>query len=233
MKIKKNYEIEMERERIAQLKIFELQAYDSGFELVAGLDEVGRGPIAGPVVAGAVILPKDFFLPGVNDSKKLSAKRREELAVHIKAYALDWSVGYVFPPYIDEINILEATKQAMYNCILALNVQPDFLLVDAVKLNDINIEQHSLVKGDSKSISIACASIVAKIERDQSMLHYDGLYPGYGFAKHKGYATKEHLEALARLGPCPLHRASFEPVKSYYGGDNNVHQPSLFGELSN
>ena len=227
--MKDNNKLRQEEERIEGLKTFEKQAYGRGFDIIAGLDEVGRGPIAGPVVAGAVILPKDFFLPGVNDSKKLSAKKRLELANYIKNRALDWSVGYIFPPYLDEINILEATKQAMGNCLRFLNLRPNYLLIDALQLIDTNIEQLPLIKGDGKSISIACASIIAKVERDQSMIYYDELYPGYGFAKHKGYATKEHVKALAHMGPCSIHRASFEPVKSFIGGEQNVKQPSLFG----
>lgn len=229
---KKEFDEQQERERIEKLRAFEMQAYGQGFKLVAGLDEVGRGPIAGPVVAGAVILPDDFFLIGVDDSKKLSAEKRRELAVQIKSQALAWSVAFVFPPHLDKVNILGATKQAMCCCINTLHIRPDFLLIDALRLNDINIEQVALIKGDSRSISIACASIIAKVERDQSMTYFDGLYPGYGFAKHKGYATKEHVEALARLGPCPMHRTSFEPVKSYFGRDDHVRQPGLFDQYS-
>jgi ribonuclease HII len=225
---KNKLSLEKEQERILQLKKYEFEAYDKGYEIIAGLDEVGRGPLAGPVVAAAVILPADFFLPGVDDSKKLGAKKRQKLAAEIKQAALDWSVSYVFPPYLDKLNILGATKYAMVNCVNTLNTRPDFLLIDALFLDDINIKQLPLIKGDTLSVSIACASIVAKVERDQSMTYYDQLYPGYDFTHNKGYGTKKHLAALAENGPCSLHRTSFEPIKSFYGGNHNVRQISLF-----
>lgn len=220
--------LEQEKVRLTRLSIYESQAYREGCRYIAGIDEAGRGPLAGPVAAGAVILPPGFFLPGIDDSKKLSAQRRLELAADIKRQAVSWAVSFVFPPHLDKVNILNATREAMYACVRELIVKPDLLLIDAVKIPDILINQQSIIKGDSLSISIACASILAKVERDQAMQAFDNLYPGYGFARHKGYATREHLEALARLGPSPIHRRSFEPVKSM-AGDNNIGlQPGLF-----
>ncbi|MDR1616326.1 MAG: ribonuclease HII [Syntrophomonadaceae bacterium] len=230
---KNKLSLEKEQERIRQLKRYELEAYAEGYKIIAGLDEVGRGPLAGPVVAAAVILPADFFLPEVDDSKKLGAKKRQKLAAEIKREALDWSVSYVFPPYLDELNILGATKHAMINCVDTLNTRPDFLLIDALFLDDINIKQLPLVKGDTLSVSIACASIIAKVERDQSMAYYDQLYPGYDFTSNKGYGTKKHLAALAENGPCGLHRTSFEPIKSFYGGNLNARRTSIFNQRNN
>lgn len=223
-------DIQKEIARIETMKNYEYQAYEEGYQLIAGLDEVGRGPIAGPVMAAGVILPADFFLPGVNDSKKLSAARRSELAVEIKKLALSWSVAAVFPPHLDHINILQATREAMTLCIKHLSPRPDFLLIDAVKLPDINIEQYALIKGDSLSVSIACASILAKVERDRSMDEFNRLYPGYQFDRHKGYATKKHLQCLFENGPCAIHRASFEPVKSLLRGVHYAKQPGLFDQ---
>ncbi|NLB88396.1 MAG: ribonuclease HII [Syntrophomonadaceae bacterium] len=219
-----------EEKRILDMKAFETEAYNLGYKHIAGVDEVGRGPIAGPVVAAAVILPPDFFLPGINDSKKLTAKKRVELSNLIKKEAVDWAVSYVFPPLLDEINIYGATIKAMETAILSLKPKPDFLLIDAVKLPDIDIKQRNIIKGDSLSISIAAASIIAKVERDMSMEYFDSLYPGYGFINHKGYATKQHIEAVLAKGPCILHRSSFEPVKSILNGGELVdkQQPSLF-----
>ncbi len=220
--------IKQEKQRIMQMHLFEQEAYQRGFKAVAGIDEVGRGPIAGPVVAGAVILPQNFFLAGVNDSKKLSASKREFLAREIKQQALSWAVTYIFCPRLDEINIYQATIEAMKLAVANLNPQPDFLLIDAMKLSDINIKQQSIIKGDTLSMSIACASIIAKVERDNLMQSLDEIYPGYGFAQHKGYATRGHIEALITNGPCSLHRVSFEPVKSMVSGGNYGEQPSLF-----
>lgn len=220
----------LERERIEGLKTYECAAYEEGCRYIAGIDEVGRGPLAGPVVAAAVILPPDFFLPGVNDSKKLKANQRDELAAAIKQAATSWSIAAIFPPYLDRINILNATREAMRTAVLHLTPLPDFLLIDAVKLNDIHIKQRSIIKGDSLSVSIACASILAKVERDRSMEAFDMLYPGYGFAKHKGYGTREHLEALMQQGACPIHRESFAPVRAICEGGNYGRQPGLFDQ---
>ncbi|KUG04636.1 ribonuclease hii [hydrocarbon metagenome] len=219
-----------ELQRLKVLNLFEEQAYQTGYQFIAGLDEVGRGPIAGPVVAGAVILPRGFTLVGVDDSKKLTGKKREILAREIKRRALTWSVGYVYPPCLDQINILNATRRAMTLAVSHLHIKPDYLLIDALKLDDISIEQGSIIKGDSRSISIACASIIAKVERDEAMREMDSIFPGYNFSQHKGYATREHLEKLFARGPCAIHRQSFEPVKSILAGGKNEQQPGLFDQ---
>lgn len=219
--------IEEERARIDMLSAYEKEAYERGLRYIAGVDEVGRGTIAGPVVAGAVILPADFFLPGVDDSKKLTARKREKLAEEIKKKALSWAVSYVWPEVIDEINILNATRLAMKLAVQNLNLAPDLVLTDAVKIPDINVEQINITKGDRLSVSIACASIIAKVERDITMQNLDILLPGYGMAEHKGYATKKHVEELLKKGCSFLHRKSFEPVKSLVYGGQNV-QPCLF-----
>jgi len=222
-----SFPVDAERERINKLKYYEQKAYREGYRLVAGIDEVGRGCIAGPVAAAAVILPADFYLPGVNDSKLLSKKKRLQMATEIKREAMAWSLVMISSRRIDEKNILQATKEAMRMAVNELRPRPDFLLIDAVRIPDIDIRQYPIIKGDSLSISIACASIVAKVERDCSMEAFDHLYPGYGFSKHKGYATREHILALDHYGPSPIHRGSFEPVKSILGGKYGV-QPNLF-----
>lgn len=230
MKDKINPEVYLEEEKVRLLAMsaYEKQAFREGCRFIAGIDEVGRGPLAGPVAAAAVILPAGFFIPGINDSKQVSARLRIKLASAIKKEAIDWAVGFVYPPHLDEVNILNATREAMAAAVRELRIKPDLLLIDALKIDDIHIRQQSIIKGDSLSISIACASILAKVERDETMQAYDQLYPDYGFARHKGYATREHLEALARLGPCPIHRRSFEPVKSMAGDSNSGLQPGLF-----
>ena len=199
--------------RLEYLSRYERAAYEQGANYIAGIDEAGRGPWAGPVAAGAVILPPGYKLEAINDSKQLSEKKRLELTAKIKAEAVDWAVALVSPQYIDRYNILEATKQAMKLAIQALKPQPDFLLIDAVKLSDICIERKSLVKGDANSISIAAASILAKVTRDEAMKNYEQIYAGYGFAQHKGYGTKQHQNRLSTLGVCPIHRKSFRPVQ--------------------
>ena len=176
---------------------------------ICGIDEAGRGPLAGPVVAGAVILPKDCEILFLNDSKKLSEKKREALFLEIQEKAETWSVGVVGPEVIDEINILQATYQAMREAIAGLKVQPGLLLNDAVTIPGVEIPQVPIVKGDAKSLSIAAASIVAKVTRDHMMVEYDQIYPQYGFGKHKGYGTAAHIAALKEYGPCPIHRRSF------------------------
>ncbi|MEN6326177.1 MAG: ribonuclease HII [Syntrophomonas sp.] len=225
---RRNDDPDREKNRIEQLKQYEYKAYNEGFKYIAGIDEAGRGPLAGPVVAGAVILPPDFFLAGVDDSKKLSPQKRMNLAGDIKQMALSWAVGFVFPPYLDEINILNATREAMKMAVQELALQPDLLLIDALRIPGLNMEQYPIIKGDSLSISIACASILAKVERDLAMEAFEKLYPGYGFAKHKGYATREHIAALMKLGASPIHRESFEPVKSMVAGGKYGVQPGLF-----
>lgn len=196
-----------ERERIYALGEFERRYANCGF--LCGIDEAGRGPLAGPVVAGAVILPKDCEILYVNDSKKLSGKKREELYEEIMGRALSVGVGIVGPERIDEINILQATYEAMREAIQNLTVAPDLLLNDAVTIPGISIRQVPIIKGDEKSISIAAASIVAKVTRDRIMMEYDKELPEYGFASHKGYGAAAHIEALRKHGPSHIHRASF------------------------
>lgn len=219
-----------EWERLKVLNKYEDQAYREGYKYIAGLDEVGRGPIAGPVAAAAVILPPGFYLEGADDSKKLSAAKREKLSIHIKNKSLAWTVVSIYPPCLDKINILNATKKAMSLAISHLTIKPDYLLIDALKLDEINTKQRSIIKGDSLSISIACASIIAKVERDKSMRQFDHIYPGYNFSRHKGYATREHLQNLFTYGPCAIHRQSFEPVKSMLAKENNQVQLELFSQ---
>ncbi|MGE5544419.1 MAG: ribonuclease HII [Bacillota bacterium] len=208
---------EVEVQRLHEMMRYERELYEQGVKYIAGVDEAGRGPIAGPVVAAAVILPQDFFLPGVDDSKRLRPSLREELSIEIKRHALAWAMGIISVHCLDEINVYQATKLAMITAISNLSKKAEHLIIDAVKLDELSIPQTPLVKGDSLSISVACASILAKVERDAIMEGYDELFPGYGFTKHKGYATREHVERLFRLGPCPVHRNSFEPVKSWSG----------------
>ena len=204
---KEQEKLAAERERLEQMRIFERE-YER-FAYICGIDEVGRGPLAGPVVAGAVILPKDCEILWINDSKKLSAKKREELYTEIVEKADAVGIGVVSPDKIDEINILQATYEAMRKAIQSLKVTPQLLLNDAVTIPKVNIPQVAIVKGDAKSVSIAAASIVAKVTRDHMMEEYDQTYPGYGFAQNKGYGSKEHIEALKKTGPCPIHRRSF------------------------
>ena len=180
-----------------------------GFPVLAGIDEVGRGPLAGPVVAAAVVLPMDWSTEGVDDSKKLSEKQRSCLYKEITQNAISIGIGCISEEMIDRINILQATYLAMKQAVSRLQVKPDCLAIDAVRLPDCEIKQESIIKGDGKSFSIAAASIIAKVTRDQMMLEYDKSYPQYGFAQHKGYGTKSHYAALQQHGPCPIHRKSF------------------------
>lgn len=199
--------LQAERARLELMKEYE-DTY-AACEYICGIDEAGRGPLAGPVVAGAVVLPKDCEILFLNDSKKVSEKRREELFLEIQEKAIAWSVGIVGPDVIDEINILQATYQAMRQAIAGISVTPDILLNDAVTIPGVDIMQIPIVKGDAKSVSIAAASIMAKVTRDHMMAEYDTLFPEYGFAKHKGYGTAVHIGMLKELGPCPIHRRSF------------------------
>ena len=196
-----------ERERLARMREYE-DTY-AAVSLICGVDEAGRGPLAGPVVAGAVILPRDCEILRLNDSKKLSEKRREELFLEIRDKAVAWSVGIASPEEIDRINILQATYQAMREAIASLKEEPGLLLNDAVTIPGVEIPQIPIVKGDAKSVSIAAARIMAKVTRDHMMTAYDRIYPEYGFAKHKGYGTAAHIAALREHGPCPIHRRSF------------------------
>jgi len=179
------------------------------FNLLAGVDEAGRGPLAGPVVASAVILPKDFYHPEIDDSKKLSAAKRERLFKIITQVALSFSFGIVASDIIDKINILNATKLAMHEAITRLNPRPEIILIDALRIKGIPFRQISLVKGDTLSLSIAAASILAKVKRDTIMCEYHKKYPHYQFFKHKGYPTKLHRQCIKNYGPCPIHRKTF------------------------
>ena len=199
--------LKKERERIEKLKVYEREYEKYG--LICGIDEVGRGPLAGPVVAGAVILPKDCDILYINDSKKLSEKKREELYDVIMDKAVAAAVGYASPERIDEINILQATYEAMRSAINNLSVRPDILLNDAVTIPGVEIKQVPIIKGDAKSISIGAASIIAKVTRDRLMVKYEEVFAGYDFASNKGYGTAAHIKALKELGPCPIHRRSF------------------------
>lgn len=203
---KRRQALQKERERMQKMKRYEREYGAAGF--VCGIDEAGRGPLAGPVVAGAVILPEKEILY-LNDSKKLSPKKREELYEVIRKEAVAVGVGYASPERIDEINILQATYEAMRDAISGLSVKPGVLLNDAVTIPDISIRQVPIIKGDAKSASIAAASIIAKVTRDRLMLQYDSVFPEYGFASNKGYGSAAHIEALKAYGPCPIHRRSF------------------------
>lgn len=201
-------------EKYVQMTMYEQKYRNLGYQHIAGIDEVGRGPLAGPVVTAAVILPSDFYLPGLNDSKKLSEQKREEYFEIIQSQATAIGVGMIHVDEIDRINIYEATKKAMIAAIVHLNVQPDFLLIDAVRL-DTPYPIEAIIKGDGKSISIAAASIIAKVTRDRLMSDIGKKYPEYGFAKNMGYGTKEHLAAIQKFGITPYHRKSFSPIKEY------------------
>ena len=194
---------------------FEKIAYQSGYTCVAGLDEAGRGPLAGPVTAAAVILPPGLSITGVDDSKKLTADKREKLFDIIMNQALSVGVGVVSPAEIDRINILQATRQAMRAAVMSLSLQPDYLLIDGITTIESSLPQKTIKKGDSLSLSIAAASIIAKVTRDRHMIEMDLIYPGYGFARHKGYGSADHMSAIKRLGPSPIHRLTFGGVKEH------------------
>ncbi|MGN1168132.1 MAG: ribonuclease HII [Lachnospiraceae bacterium] len=205
--LKQKAKLEKELLRLKEMSVYE-EEYAS-CQYICGIDEVGRGPLAGPVVAGAVILPKKETILYLNDSKKLSEKKRELLYDEIMEKAVSVGIGMVSPERIDEINILQATYEAMRQAIDNLEVKPDILLNDAVTIPQVEIEQVPIIKGDAKSISIAAASIVAKVTRDRLMREYDKVLPGYDFASNKGYGTKAHIEGLKKLGPSPIHRRTF------------------------
>ena len=204
---KKEEALQKERMRLEDMRSFEHKY--STYSLICGIDEAGRGPLAGPVVAGAVILPKDCEILYLNDSKKLSSAKREALYEEIMEKAEAVGVGMASPARIDEINILQATYEAMREAVDNLGVTPELLLNDAVTIPDVSIPQVPIIKGDAKSVSIAAASIIAKVTRDRLMVQYDEILPGYGFARHKGYGSKDHIEAIRRLGPTPIHRQTF------------------------
>lgn len=200
---------------------FEKNAAIKGYRNIAGLDEAGRGPLAGPVVAAAVILPSLIIIPGVDDSKRLSARRRCQLFSIIRSHARSVGIGLAHSDEIDSINILEATRLAMLRAIRKMTIPPDYLLLDALTLPSLDLPQDAIIKGDQKSHSISAASIVAKVVRDRIMLIWDKRFPQYGWRKNKGYGTSDHLDAIRRFGPCSLHRRSFRGVMNYKG---------LFGE---
>ena len=201
---------EKEIERLNILKNIENNWHKKGKKLVCGIDEAGRGPLAGPVVVAAVIMPEDSFIEGVNDSKKVSEKKREKLYDEITENAIAWSVGIIDQNEIDEINILNATKKGLTTALTGLKEKPDIILVDALtKIDTLGIPYESIIKGDAKSYSIAAASIIAKVTRDRIMRQWDEIYPQYGFINHKGYGTKSHIDAIKQYGLCPLHRKSF------------------------
>lgn len=205
-----------EEQRLDALLSYERECYAAGYGLIAGVDEVGRGPLAGPVVAAAVILPKECRIAGVNDSKKLTPKKREELYGTILEQALAYGIGVVPPGRIDEINILQATFEAMRQALGQLSPKAEFILADAVTIPGVDTPQKGIIKGDAKSLSIGAASIVAKVHRDRMMVQYDEMYPGYGFAANKGYGSAEHIAAIREKGICAIHRRSF--VKNFLPG---------------
>ena len=204
---KARVKLELERERLKGMRIYEEKYAD--YELICGVDEVGRGPLAGPVFTAAVILPKDCEILYLNDSKKLSEKMREELFLEISEKALAIGIGSCTPEEIDTLNIKQATRKAMLQAVQNLELQPGLVLVDAETITGLDIRQVPIIKGDAKSVSIAAASIVAKVTRDHLMMEYDKLYPQYGFASNKGYGSAAHMQALREYGPCPIHRRSF------------------------
>ena len=202
-----------EDQRLEKMLAYEKELYAQGIQLIAGVDEVGRGPLAGPVVAAAVILPENCKIPGLNDSKKIPKSKHQAIYQAVLDQALSVGIGVKDNQVIDQVNIYEATKLAMLEAIQELDQQPQHLLIDAMKL-DLPISQTSIIKGDANSLSIAAASVVAKVTRDQMMAAYDQEYPGYDFGQNAGYGTSKHLEGLEKYGVTPIHRRSFEPIKS-------------------
>ena len=218
-KRKKNIQVELDENlRLENMLTYEKDLYKQGLTLIAGVDEVGRGPLAGPVVAAAVILPQGCKIKGLNDSKKISKKKHLEVFQAVQDQALSIGIGIIDNQVIDQVNIYEATKLAMKEAISQLSLQPQHLLIDAMKL-ELPISQTSIIKGDANSLSIAAASIVAKVTRDELMKEYNQQFPGYDFAANAGYGTTKHLEGLTKLGVTPIHRTSFEPVKSLVSGE--------------
>ena len=217
----------VEGQRLRHLLKFESELWDQGFELIAGVDEAGVGPLAGPVVAGTAILPRNYKLRELNDSKKLDETTRDQLAEKIKVDSLAWAIGIAEVEEIDQLNIYHAGLLAMRRAVEALSINPDFLLVDARKIPDVPMPQRVIVRGFSLTASIAAPSILAKTARDAMMLELDQQFPGYGLAGHKGYSTPEHFAALKKLGATPIHRRSFRPVREALGLDPT--QISLFG----
>jgi ribonuclease HII len=213
----KEERIKKQKDDLVRMMAYERELYKNGnVKYIAGVDEVGRGPLAGPVVTAAVILPPDFNILGVNDSKKLSEKRREALYDEIINAASAWSIGIRSNEVIDKINILNATKEAMLSAVESLDIKPDHILVDALTIPGTDIPQTGIIKGDENSVSIAAASILAKVTRDRMMVEYHRIYPDYAFDKNKGYGTKAHYEGLDRTGACKIHRQSF--LVKYFAG---------------
>ena len=201
---------EEEIERLKKLKEYENELHEKGIEYICGIDEAGRGPLAGPVVVAACIMPKDSLIEFVNDSKKVTEKRREKVYDIITNEAIAWSAAIISQQEIDDINILEATKKGLHEAIVGLKVKPNRIIVDALKgIDTEGIPYESIIKGDAKCYSISCASIIAKVTRDRIMREWDEIYPMYGFEQNKGYGTKKHIEAIKEFGPCPIHRKSF------------------------
>lgn len=201
---------EKEQERLINLKAIEKDLYNQGFKKICGIDEAGRGPLAGPVVIAGVIMPQDSMIEGINDSKKVSEKKREKLYDLIIEEAISYSVAVIGQDVIDEINILQATKQGVTQVVEGLEVKPDLILVDALThINTKGIPYDSIIKGDAKCYNIAAASILAKVTRDRIMRQWDEIFPQYGFAQHKGYGTAKHIQAIRENGLCPIHRRSF------------------------
>ena len=201
---------EKEIERLTKLKEMEKELYNKGFKQICGIDEAGRGPLAGPVVVAGVIMPKDSMIEGINDSKKVSEKKREKLYDLIIEEAISYSVAIIGQDVIDDINILNATKQGVTEVVEKLDNKPDLILIDALEhINTKGIPYEAIIKGDAKCYSIAAASIIAKVTRDRIMREWDTVYPQYGFIRHKGYGTKMHMEAIREYGLCPIHRKTF------------------------
>lgn len=205
---------EKEEERLRNLKEIEKVFFDKGVEYIAGIDEAGRGPLAGPVVVASVIMPKDSMIEGINDSKKISEKKREKLYDIILEEAVSYGIGIVYQDEIDKINILQATKKGLTEAVEQMKIKPNLIMVDALTgIDTLGIPYKSIIKGDAKCYSISAASIIAKVTRDRIMRQWDEVYPQYGFAKHKGYGTASHIQAIKEYGICPLHRLSF--VKNF------------------
>jgi ribonuclease HII len=226
--LKRRFENRAEGQRLRHLLRYECALWEKGVTRIAGVDEAGMAPLAGPVVAAAVILPRAFRPRGIDDSKQVDAAMRERLCVEIKAEALCWSVGLAAVDEIDAINIYRAGLLAMRRAVEGLSLRPEHVLIDARRLPEVPIPQDGIVHGDALSLTIAAASIIAKTTRDALMCEYDAKHPGYGFARHKGYPTAEHFAAIERLGPCELHRRSFAPIRQALGLDPV--QGELFGE---
>ena len=213
---------EKEKERLKELKKIEKELYQKGFQKIAGIDEAGRGPLAGPVVVAGVIMPQDSMIEGVNDSKKVSEKKREKLYDLILEEAISYSVAIIEQDTIDEINILNATKQGVTEVVEGFETKPDLIIVDALNhINTKGIPYDSIIKGDAKCYNIAAASIIAKVTRDRIMRQWDEIYPQYGFATHKGYGTAKHIEAIRECGLCPIHRRSFTKKFNWDNGDGS------------